>query len=108
MKRKASAAARVSAARADLAIAESALEKSARSWRLRIHRHREALVLFGGFASGLALTLLPPRWWARLGAIVGATAAGAARASLTPVIVGVALAQVRRHDDTNRTPMPSP
>jgi hypothetical protein len=96
--KRTSAAARVRQAQAELALAERELAKSARPWRRRLQRHRSALVLFGGFTSGLALTLFPPHWWARIGAAVGATAAGAARSALTPAVVGAVLSRMRRSD----------
>jgi len=99
-----SAAARVRQARAELAVAERELVKSARPWWRRLHRHRRVLILFGGFASGLALALFPSRWWARIGATVGATAAGIARSALTPAIVGAVLSHTRRSDNVSRTP----
>jgi hypothetical protein len=94
-------------AQAELALAELQLAKS--TWPLRrdLHRHRNALILFGGFATGLALTFLPPRWWARIGAAVGATAAGLARSALTPAVVGAVLARVQRSDASATEPTPA-
>jgi hypothetical protein len=92
-----SAATRVRLAEAQLTHAEQVLADSARPWRVRLHKHRNVLILGGGFASGLALTFLPPRWWARIGAAAGATAATVARSALTPAIVGAVVAQFRRN-----------
>jgi hypothetical protein len=99
MKDASAAAVRVRVAQAELAAAERELARSARPWQLRLQRHRNALVLCGGFVSGLALTFLPTRWWARFGAGVGATAAVAARSTLTPALIGALLAKVRRSSD---------
>jgi hypothetical protein len=96
--KSASAATRVRLAEAELSRSERALVESARPWRVRLRKHRNALILGGGFASGLALTFLPPRWWARIGAFAGATAATVARSALTPAIVGAAMAQFRHND----------
>lgn len=96
--KRTSAAARVRRAQAELAAAESALEKNALPWRRRWRKDRGALAILGGFTGGLALALLPPRWWARVGAVVGATAAAAARSALIPAVVGAMLSQVRRSD----------
>jgi hypothetical protein len=101
------AAARVRQAQAELAVAERELAKSALPWRRHLQRHRSALTLFGGFASGLALTLLPSRWWERTGALVGSMAAGVARSAFTPAIIGAVIAQIRRGDDVD-PPVTSP
>ena len=98
VRKRTRSAARVRAAQAQLAAAEHELAGSVRPWWRRIHRHRGALAACGGLGSGLALTLLPPRWWARFGAVLGATAAHMARSSLTPALIGAALAQLRRGD----------
>jgi hypothetical protein len=103
MKNSIGTAARVRQAEANLASAEHALIQSAGPWRWRLRRHRNALILCGGFVSGLALTFFPPRWWARIGAFAGATAATAARSALTPAIVGAVLAHVRRDDGASDT-----
>ena len=99
--KRVSAAARVSLAETELACAERALVESARPWRTRLRKHRNALILGGGFAGGLALTFFPPRWWARIGAFAGATAATAARSAFTPAIVGAVMAQFRRDSVAN-------
>jgi hypothetical protein len=87
---------RVRMAEAELASAERALVASAQPWRLRMRRHRSALILCGGFASGLALTFFPPRWWARIGAFAGSSAATAARSAFTPAVITAVLAHFRR------------
>jgi hypothetical protein len=92
------AAARVRKAEVDLASAEHALVTSARPWRSRMRRHRNALIVCSGFACGLALTFFPPRWWARIGAFAGSIAATAARSAFTPAIIGAVLSHFRRGD----------
>ena len=98
LRKRASPAARVRAAQVHLAAAEQELAASAQPWWRRIRRHRGAIAAVGGLSSGMALTLLPPRWWARFGAALGTAAALMARSSLTPALIGAALAQLRRGD----------
>ena len=93
--KRASPAKRVREARTQLEAAERELTLSVRPWRERLRKHRQALALFGGFASGLALVVLPARWWARAGAAAGGAAASAARSVLTPMLLGAVLAWVR-------------
>ncbi|MEO8957830.1 MAG: hypothetical protein ABI304_02725 [Rudaea sp.] len=88
-------AAQVRKARIQLEVAERELVESSRPWARRLRRHREAITLAGGFTSGLALVVLPARWWARAGAVAGRAAAGAARSVLTPMLLGAALAWLR-------------
>lgn len=107
MKRKQSAAARVHLAQAELAAAECELTKSAQPWRRHLQKHRSTLTLVSGFATGLALAIFPPRWWASAGAAVGAIAASTARSALTPVIIGAVLSQALRSEDVSQTPAPS-
>jgi hypothetical protein len=95
------AAMRVRQAQNQLVAAEDELAKSALPWRRGLQRHRGALALCGGFIGGLALTLLPPRWWARVGAVIGATAAGVARSALTPAVIGAVISQIRRGEDAH-------
>lgn len=99
----AGATARVRRAEAALVSAECALVASARPWRWRMQRHRSALILWGGFASGLALTYFPPPWWARIASFAGATAATAARSAFTPAIIGALLTHVRRGNGAGET-----
>ena len=96
-----SAVTRVRMAEAELACAERALVASAQPWRWRLQRHRSALILCGGFASGLALTFFPPRWWARIGAFAGSTAATVARSAFTPAVMGAVIAHFRRGDGSS-------
>ena len=104
--KKPSAAAQVRMAEAELASAKRALIASARPWHWRMQRHRGALIVCGGFVSGLALTFFPPRWWARMGAFAGATAATAARSAFTPAVITAVLAHFRR-SDASKTAMQS-
>ena len=96
MKRE-SARARVHRAEIRLVSAERKLEKSSRPLRarLRLRQHRAAAIVLSGVASGLALSLLPIRWWGHVGALLAKVAAGAARSALAPVIVGAAMSQVK-------------
>ena len=90
-----SAEARVRRAEAELAAAEIHLQHSARPWRRRIETHRAESIVLAGFATGLALALLPTRWWGRIGAALGTVTAAAARSMLTPAFIGATVAKVR-------------
>jgi hypothetical protein len=102
-----SAATRVSNAQAELAAAERDLAKSLQPWQRPLHQHRSAITLISGFSAGLALALLPSRWWAGVGAALGTTAASTARSALAPAIVGVVLSQLLRGEDANRKSVPA-
>ena len=106
MKPQATAIARVRLAEAELATAEREFMKSALPWRQRLHRHRNALNLASGFAAGLALTLLPSRWWAGVGAAVGKTAASSARSPLAPAILGAVLSHLLQSQRATRETAP--
>jgi hypothetical protein len=93
-----SASARVRRAQEELIAAQNALERNTRPWYLWWCKHRSHIAIGGGLAGGLALTLLPPRWWARVGAVVGESTAIAARSVLVPILIGVLLPQKRRTD----------
>jgi hypothetical protein len=61
-----------------------------RLWR----RHRTALVVGGGVAAGVIVSLLPIRAFARAGSTVGALAGMALRSPFAPIVIGwVAKAQ---------------
>lgn len=93
---------RVSRAQAELAAAERELVKSA-PWQRQLQRHQSAITLIGGFSAGLALALLPPRWWERAGATLGAAAASTARSALAPAIAGAVLSHVLRSEENRKT-----
>jgi hypothetical protein len=102
-----SAAARVSKAQAELALAERDLVENTLPWQRRLQRNRSGIALISGFSAGLALALLPSRWWAGLGATLGTTAASTARSGLAPVIVGAVLSHLLRSADANRKIAPA-
>lgn len=97
-KPRTSASERVREAEAELARAEGNLERSATPLRSQLDHHRSAAILIGGFATGVALTLLPTRWWGRIGAAFGTAfgtlGAAAARSLLTPAFMGAAVAKM--------------
>ena len=97
------ARARVQAAQAQLSMAETNLAHTVQPWRARLREHRTAFVLAGGFATGLAVTLLPTRWWGRIGALAGSIAgtlgAAAAKSFVTPALMGAALARKKPAQD---------
>ena len=94
-----SAKERVRKAEAELARAENNIERSAKPLRSQLEDHRVATILIGGFATGVALTLLPTRWWGRIGAafgtVFGTLSAAAARSLLTPAFLGAAVTKMR-------------
>jgi len=90
-----SAQARVRRAEAELAAAQLHLEHSARPWRERVVAHRAESIMLAGFATGMALALLPTRWWGRIGAVFGTVTAAAARSLLTPAVIGAAVTKMR-------------
>lgn len=106
MKPQTSAIARMHLAQAELATAEREFMKSALPWRQRLHRHRNAINLASGFVAGLALTLLPSRWWAGVGAALGKTAASSARSPLAPAIIGAVLSQLLQSESASRKAAP--
>jgi len=73
---------RLAAAEQAALAAQRGLLSSWQPWRETLRAHRTAALLGGGFAAGLALTLLPLRWWSHTGAWVFRFAARAARQSL--------------------------
>ena len=95
-----SAQQRVHQAEAELALAETNLERSAYPMRTQLQHHRSATLLLGGFATGVALTLLPTRWWGRIGALAGTLTAAAARSLLTPAFIGAAIGRMRGKSST--------
>ena len=97
------ARARVAAAEAELAAAETNLAHTVQPWHAKLRRHRTALLLTGGFATGLAVVLIPTRWWGRIGALAGSIAgtvgAAAAKSFVTPAVMGAALARKKSAGD---------
>jgi hypothetical protein len=84
---------RIRKARSELASAQSGIERDIAPWRRAFNRRRMAWIVAGGFAGGFALSWLPPRLWARIGAAAGSSAAIVARSLLTPMIAGALLAR---------------
>lgn len=84
---------RIRTARAELASAQSGIERDIGPWRRAFNRRRMAWIVAGGFVGGFALSWLPPRLWARIGAAAGSSAAIVARSLLTPIIAGALLAR---------------
>lgn len=92
---------RVYAAQIDVALAGSRLRRDWTPWRDGLRRHRAAAIVAGGFASGAALVVLPVRWWGGACAMFGKLAAGVARSSLMPALVGAAIAHLRGPAESN-------
>jgi len=77
----------------ELAVARSGIKHNLAPWRAAFDRRRSLWIVAGGFASGMALALLPPRVWSRIGAVAGGGAALLARSVLTPMIAGALVAR---------------
>jgi len=84
---------RMRKATAEMAVAGSGIERDLAPWRAAFNRRRAVWIVAGGFASGMALACLPPRLWARIGALTGGGAALIARSMLTPRIAGALMAR---------------
>lgn len=84
---------RIRTARAELDSAHAGIERGIAPWRRSFERRRTAWIVAGGFAGGFALSFLPPRLWARIGSLVGSSAAVMARSLVTPMIAGALLAR---------------
>lgn len=84
---------RMRKATAELAVAGSGIKRDLAPWRAAFNRRRTVWIVAGGFASGMALAWLPPRLWARIGALTGDGAALIARSMLTPMIAGALMAR---------------
>jgi hypothetical protein len=84
---------RIRKATAELAVATSGIKRDLTPLREAFNRRRTTWIVAGGFASGMALALLPPRLWARIGALTGGGAALVARSMLTPIIAGALMAR---------------
>jgi hypothetical protein len=95
-----SASSRVVAAQAELDNARAALINGTASAERRFRDHRVAWILGGGFVGGFALAFAPRRFWAGVGALVGSSAALAARSVLTPMIAGALLARVESANES--------
>jgi hypothetical protein len=84
---------RIRLAEAELDAAHAALARDTDPIRTSFRRHRGAWIVGGGLVGGFALSWLPTRLWARVGAIVGGGAALAARSMLTPMIAGALMSR---------------
>ena len=84
---------RMRKATAELVVARSGIKRDLAPWRAAFNRRRTVWIVAGGFASGMALAWLPPRLWARIGALTGSGAALVARSMLTPMIAGALMAR---------------
>ena len=95
MKRE-NASERVRRAQRELSVAQECLETNVDAWRAWTRKRRLAIAAGSGFVSGLALTLLPTRWWARIGALTAESAAVAARSLVLPFLAGAIVGEVQR------------
>ncbi len=93
---------RVVEAQLELDMAHAALARDTTPLRTSLRRHRAAWIVAGGVVGGFALSWLPPRTWAKVGAFVGGSTAMIARSMLTPMIAGAIMS--RASAETNPTP----
>jgi hypothetical protein len=97
---------RVSEAQADVDAARTELADSLAVIRTRMRNHRAGVIIGAGLVSGFALSLLPTKLWARVGAVLGATGALVARSVLAPMIAGALIARENQanHDELETPP----
>ena len=96
--------ARVNEAQADVNMARAELADSLAVIRTRMRNHRTGVILGAGLISGFALSLLPTKLWARVGAVLGATGALVARSVLAPMIAGALIARENQGQHELETP----
>ena len=94
--RSRSAKARLRAARSEAQVAAVRVRRDGHAFWNRFEEHRVAWLVAGGFASGLALSSLPRRFWAHIGGFAAAGAAVIARSMLAPMIAGALVAKQRQ------------
>jgi len=81
------ARARVERAQANAHSAGLSLREQLLPWQLRARQHRVALLAGAGLGAGLAIALLPPRVWSRIGALLFGGGARVARSSMLPLVL---------------------
>lgn len=97
---------RVMLAQAELDAAHAALARDTFPLKSSLRKHRGAWIVGGGVVSGFALSFLPTRLWARIGAVVGGGSAMLARSMITPMIAG-ALMSLQQRSDSSAQPPPA-
>jgi len=95
---KASPRARVEAAARDVASARARFTRDIAPLRAAFGRHRNAWIIGGGLASGVATAFLPPRFVSGIGALFGGTTALVARSLVAPMLSGALAARQRLAD----------
>ena len=95
---------RVNEAQADVDAEGAELADSLAIIRARMRKHRTGVILGAGLVSGFALSLLPTKLWARVGAVLGATGALVARSVLAPMIAGALIARENQTNHELETP----
>jgi hypothetical protein len=96
MSRRTNPQLRAALAQDRLEAARSKFRHVAAPWRAVFARHRAAWLVAGGFAGGLAVSMLPRGFWSKLGTLLGSAGAVVARAMFAPALA----AAVARDRDT--------
>jgi hypothetical protein len=100
------ARARVHRAKVELDASEQQLAAHWQPWRERIGRHRLSLLIGGGLLGGLALAMVPPKRWARVGAGLFGGSAWLVRSALGPAVLGALWTNISRSARTPATACP--
>jgi len=101
MSRRTNPQLRAALAQDRLEAARSKFRHVAAPWRAVFARHRTAWLVAGGFAGGLAVSMLPRGFWSKFGRLLGSTGAVVARAMFVPAL---ARALAERDRDAATTP----
>jgi hypothetical protein len=101
MSRRTNPQLRAALAQDRLEAARSRFRYVAAPWRAAFARHRSAWLVAAGFASGLAVSMLPRGFWSKFGTLLGSTGAVVARATFAPAL---ARALAARDRDAATTP----
>jgi len=99
-----SARARVHRARAELDAAERQLAARWQPWHKRIRRQRLPLLIGGGLLVGIAVAIVPPKHWARIGAALFGGSAWFARSAIGPAVLSALWTNILIPSSPTRAP----
>jgi hypothetical protein len=100
------ARARVHCAQVQLDAAEKQLAARWQPLAERISQHRLSLLIGGGLLGGLALTAVPTKLWARIGAALFGGSAWIARSAIGPAVFGALWTSIQSTRVRERAPAP--